>query len=196
MLEKLGDALKGTLKKIASAIFVDDTLLNELIKDIQRALLQADVNVKLVFQLTQKIKERGQKDNNHHARRIIRIRKNDDHRKTIKVLQKTRKKHRSHRIRHTQTSSNAPIGNCCGTSRSHSIRRQHDKRPTTNHQTIQRRRNQKRHDHHRHRRKRRTQRRTHTRNQKSKRRNTTRPHHTRHKRRHRTNSTTTSNSIP
>ena len=58
VLDKLGDALKSTLKKIANAVFVDEKLVNELIKDIQRALLSADVNVKLVFALTEKIKQR------------------------------------------------------------------------------------------------------------------------------------------
>lgn len=58
VLEKLGESLKGTLAKIAKAMFVDDKLINELVKDIQRALLQADVNVKLVFELTKKIKDR------------------------------------------------------------------------------------------------------------------------------------------
>ena len=50
VLEKLGSSLKGTLQKIANAVFVDEKLVNELVKDIQRALLQADVNVKLVFE--------------------------------------------------------------------------------------------------------------------------------------------------
>jgi len=58
VLDKLGDSLKSTLKKIASSIFVDDRLINELVKDIQRALLQADVNVQLVFDLTNEIKDR------------------------------------------------------------------------------------------------------------------------------------------
>jgi len=62
VLDKLGDSLKSTLKKIASSIFVDDRLINELIKDLQRALLQADVNVQLVFDLTSKIKERIKKE--------------------------------------------------------------------------------------------------------------------------------------
>jgi signal recognition particle subunit SRP54 len=61
VLEKLGASLKNTLSKIAKAVFVDETLINELIKDIQKALLQADVNVKLVFELTKKIKERASK---------------------------------------------------------------------------------------------------------------------------------------
>ncbi|MBI2656898.1 signal recognition particle protein [Candidatus Woesearchaeota archaeon] len=59
VLEKLSDSLKNTLQKIAKSLFVDENLINELIKDIQRALLQADVNVKLVFDLTEKIKKRA-----------------------------------------------------------------------------------------------------------------------------------------
>lgn len=62
MLGKLGDSLKDTLKKITSSVFVDEKLVNELIKDIQRALLQSDVNVKLVFELTKNIKQRALKD--------------------------------------------------------------------------------------------------------------------------------------
>jgi len=58
VLDSLGSSLKGTLKKIAGAVFVDDTLINELVKDIQRALLHADVNVKLVFALTTAIRDR------------------------------------------------------------------------------------------------------------------------------------------
>ena len=62
VLEKLGESLKNTLQKIAKSVFVDDKLINELIKDIQRALLQADVNVKLVFDLTNKIRDRIKKE--------------------------------------------------------------------------------------------------------------------------------------
>lgn len=62
VLEKLGNSLKNTLSKIAKAVFVDDKLINELVKDIQKALLQADVNVQLVFNLTNTIKERIKKE--------------------------------------------------------------------------------------------------------------------------------------
>ena len=62
VLEKLGTSLKNTLSKIAKSMFVDEKLINELVKDIQRALLQSDVNVKLVFDLTNKIKERALKE--------------------------------------------------------------------------------------------------------------------------------------
>lgn len=59
VLEKLGDSLRSTFNKITSAVFVDDKLINELIKDIQRALLQSDTNVQMVFDLSKKIKERA-----------------------------------------------------------------------------------------------------------------------------------------
>ena len=59
VLEKLSESLKNTLQKIAKSLFVDEKLINELIKDIQRALLQSDVNVKLVLDLTDKIKKRA-----------------------------------------------------------------------------------------------------------------------------------------
>jgi signal recognition particle subunit SRP54 len=62
VLEKLGSSLKTTLQKIAKSIFVDEKLINELVKDIQRSLLQADVNVKLVFDLSKAIKDRALKE--------------------------------------------------------------------------------------------------------------------------------------
>jgi len=62
VLEKLGSSLKKTLSKVAKTIFVDDKLINELVKDMQKALLQSDVNVKLVFELTNTIKDRAKKE--------------------------------------------------------------------------------------------------------------------------------------
>src|SRR3989338_8174054 len=62
VLDKLGESLRNTLQKVAKSIFVDDALVNELVKELQRALLQSDVNVKLVFELTQRIKDRVLKE--------------------------------------------------------------------------------------------------------------------------------------
>ena len=59
VLEKLGESLKSTISKITGAAFVDEKLINELVKDIQRALLQSDTNVQLVFSLSNAIKERA-----------------------------------------------------------------------------------------------------------------------------------------
>ncbi len=57
MLEKLSSILKKTTDKIANAIFLDKNLVNQIVKDLQRALIEADVNVALVLEITKKIKE-------------------------------------------------------------------------------------------------------------------------------------------
>ena len=59
VLDKLSSGLKNTLKKIANAVFIDKKLVDDIVKDIQRNLLAADVNVQLVFDLSKKIKERA-----------------------------------------------------------------------------------------------------------------------------------------
>jgi len=59
VLERLGDSLKASLRKITGSSFVDEKAINELVKDIQRALLQSDVNVSLVFAVTKRMKDRA-----------------------------------------------------------------------------------------------------------------------------------------
>ncbi len=59
VLDKLGDSLKNSLKKLTNSSLIDEKTVNGLVKEIQRALLQSDVNVKLVFALGKKIKERA-----------------------------------------------------------------------------------------------------------------------------------------
>lgn len=58
-LEKLGKALNSALKKLARSSTVDEALIREVVRDIQRALIQSDVNVRLVLQLTKRIQERA-----------------------------------------------------------------------------------------------------------------------------------------
>ena len=62
VMENLSNSLKNVLKKIAGAPIIDENLINELVKDIQRALLHADTNVQLVFDLSKDIKERALKE--------------------------------------------------------------------------------------------------------------------------------------
>ena len=57
-LESLGKALHTALRKLTGGI-VDEKLIDEINRDIQRALLSADVNVKMVFELTKNIKSRA-----------------------------------------------------------------------------------------------------------------------------------------
>ena len=57
MLEKLGEVLRKATDKIANAIFVDKDLMDSIIRDLQRAMIEADMNVVLVKQLSDKIKK-------------------------------------------------------------------------------------------------------------------------------------------
>ncbi|MCW3978315.1 MAG: signal recognition particle receptor subunit alpha, partial [Candidatus Bathyarchaeota archaeon] len=59
VLEKLGSSLYDAIRKVIRAPVVDADLVKELIRDFQRALLQADVNVQLVMELSQNIEKRS-----------------------------------------------------------------------------------------------------------------------------------------
>jgi signal recognition particle subunit SRP54 len=59
VLDGLGQSLRNAIKKIANASHVDQKLVKDVVKDIQRALLQSDVNVKLVLEMTKNLEERA-----------------------------------------------------------------------------------------------------------------------------------------
>ena len=59
MLDNLRTGLRSAIKKIVRASDINEDLINSLCKDVQRALLQSDVNVKLVLELTNRIKDRA-----------------------------------------------------------------------------------------------------------------------------------------
>ncbi len=59
VLDTLGRALHGALQKLTRAKHVDEQAIKELVRDIQRALLQADVNVQMVLELTKRIEKRA-----------------------------------------------------------------------------------------------------------------------------------------
>ncbi|MEM3703030.1 MAG: signal recognition particle protein Srp54 [Candidatus Bathyarchaeia archaeon] len=61
-LERLGTSLHEALRKIFRAAVVDEATVKELVKDVQRALLQADVNVQLVLDISKRIEERALKE--------------------------------------------------------------------------------------------------------------------------------------
>ncbi|TRO52906.1 signal recognition particle protein [Candidatus Bathyarchaeota archaeon] len=62
VLERLGSSLSDALKKVFKAPVMDEKTVKELVRDIQRALLQADVNVKLVLDVSKRIEERALKE--------------------------------------------------------------------------------------------------------------------------------------
>ena len=59
VLEGLGKSLNSALKKLFGASVIDDELVKELVKDIQRALLVADVDVSLVMAITKRVQEQS-----------------------------------------------------------------------------------------------------------------------------------------
>lgn len=61
-LEHLGSSLYQALRKVFRASVVDEAAIKELVRDMQRALLQADVNVKLVLETTERIERRALKE--------------------------------------------------------------------------------------------------------------------------------------
>lgn len=61
-LDRLGSSLYEALRKVFRATVVDEATVKELVKDLQRALLQSDVNVQLVLTISKQIEERGLKE--------------------------------------------------------------------------------------------------------------------------------------
>jgi len=59
MLDNLSTSLKDALKKLAGKSVIDRAAVDELIKDLQRALISSDVNVKLVMELSKAIRTRS-----------------------------------------------------------------------------------------------------------------------------------------
>ena len=59
MLDNLKTSLRAAIKKIVNSSGIDEELIKELAKDVQRSLLQADVNVKLVLDISKNIEQRS-----------------------------------------------------------------------------------------------------------------------------------------
>ena len=62
MLGNLGKNLTTTMKKLAGMTIIDEEVVKEVVKEIQRALIQSDVNIKLVLKLSKSIEERALKE--------------------------------------------------------------------------------------------------------------------------------------
>jgi len=62
MLNKLSSALKKGFDKIAGAMFIDKKTIEGIVKDLQRELIQADVNIHLVKQIGDKIKKEAENE--------------------------------------------------------------------------------------------------------------------------------------
>ncbi len=62
MVTGFGSSLRSIIKKIRRAGLVDKQLIQEIVVDLQRVLLMADVEVDLALEMTARVKERALKD--------------------------------------------------------------------------------------------------------------------------------------
>ena len=56
MLDRMKEGLQNALKRILGATVLDEEAVKEFVRDFQRALLQADVNVRIVLKPLQRSK--------------------------------------------------------------------------------------------------------------------------------------------
>ena len=56
VLEKLGNAFKKAISSIANAIFLDKKKVESIVKELQRALLEADVEQDTALQVIEELK--------------------------------------------------------------------------------------------------------------------------------------------
>ena len=59
MLDSLRSGLQNAVKKLLGNDIVDEAAIKEFVRDLQRALIQADVNVKLVLSVTESVQRRA-----------------------------------------------------------------------------------------------------------------------------------------
>ena len=62
VFDNFGKSLRDAIKKLMGKSIIDEEAIKELIKSLQRAMLQADVNIELVSSLSENIKKRALKD--------------------------------------------------------------------------------------------------------------------------------------
>ncbi|HME19597.1 MAG TPA: signal recognition particle receptor subunit alpha [Nitrososphaerales archaeon] len=59
MLDSLREGLQAAVKRLVGSGVVDEKTIKEFIRDLQRALIQADVNVKMALEVTERVQKRA-----------------------------------------------------------------------------------------------------------------------------------------
>lgn len=62
VLGELGNKITAALNKVDGSVVLNETSISEMIKEISNALVAADVNVKIVFNLREALKARTRLD--------------------------------------------------------------------------------------------------------------------------------------
>src|SRR6267143_2074465 len=59
MLDSLRSGLQSAVRKLLGSSVIDEAAIKEFVRDLQRSLIQADVNVKLVLSVTENVQKRA-----------------------------------------------------------------------------------------------------------------------------------------
>jgi signal recognition particle subunit SRP54 len=59
MLDSLRSGLQNAVRKLLGSSVIDEAAIKEFVRDLQRSLIQADVNVKLVLSVTESVQKRA-----------------------------------------------------------------------------------------------------------------------------------------
>ena len=59
MLDSLRDGLQAAVKKLVGSNVVDEKVTKEFVRDLQRALIQSDVNVRMALEVTERVQKRA-----------------------------------------------------------------------------------------------------------------------------------------
>jgi signal recognition particle subunit SRP54 len=59
MLDSLKEGLQAAVKKLVGANAVDEKVVKEFVRDLQRTLIQSDVNVKMALEVTERVQKRA-----------------------------------------------------------------------------------------------------------------------------------------
>ena len=107
MLGNLGENLTKTMKKLVGISVIDKKTIEEVVKEIQRALIQSDVNIALVLDLSKKIKKK------------IEVQKNNQNLK-LSILCLTNSNAFKAKLSNVVSNSPLDISSSCAISSSHS----------------------------------------------------------------------------
>ncbi|MEM3756208.1 MAG: signal recognition particle receptor subunit alpha, partial [Thermoplasmatales archaeon] len=93
VLDALAKSLRDALKRINKSTLVDDRLVEEIVREMQRALLMADVDVNLTLSITNEVERRAREEpvpkNSNPRNHLIRI----IYEELLKILGKPREFH-------------------------------------------------------------------------------------------------------
>ena len=59
MLDSLREGLQAAVRKLVGANLVDEKSVKEFVRDLQRALIQSDVNVRIALEVTERVQKRA-----------------------------------------------------------------------------------------------------------------------------------------